>query len=148
MELGANSVELVFHVNGRSWDRSLTATGCWREACPDCLCRRLRTGKHTFDRTEQLEFSSLQFAFECERRCFSNVSKKHIRFLDVIQGGTKTRGDGFFHQTFAQTDAKIARQNLDQVLTFVCRDFCETGFEKFDLGQRTSGLVQGFEKLS
>ena len=111
MKLGADAVELVFHVNGR----------CAREAFPDRLRGWLGTGEHALDRAKQRKFGALQFTFRREHCGRSQIAEEHVGLLHFIKGRGKGRGDRFLDESFAQSDAQIAGQNLHEVLSFARR---------------------------
>ena len=88
-----------------------------------------------------------QFAARGEQSRLSDIAQQHVRFLHVIERRRERARDRFLHQTFAQANAQVARQNLDDVLAFARGEPCQALLQKFRLGERPARFVQVVEEL-
>src|SRR5207249_12121319 len=78
------------------------------ESLPDCLRRQFGRGEHAFDWAKDRQFGAIQLFLCRERRGRADVTEQHVRFFDLVEWNFERVRDCFFHQSFAQTDPKIA----------------------------------------
>ena len=100
MKLRANAVKLVFDVNN--------ACVVLGEPFPNRLCRRLGSGEHAFDRPKDGQLRAIELFVRRQERGRSDVPEQHVGFFDLFEWNLEPARDGFFHQTFAETDPQVA----------------------------------------
>ncbi len=106
MGLRPNAVEFVF-------DKEFTGHGAG-----DILEIRRGRGEHRFQRMKQTHLHILQIAGARADGGLSDIAAQHIRQRNFSQRFFEGAGDCIFDQSFAQTDAQISREQLDQILCF------------------------------
>ena len=143
VELGANAVELVFHVDcSRRRDagpQSATAATANRAQIASAVGSGLAS-MHLIGRNSD---SSARCNSPLKASSAVSPMSPRSMFASFTSSSERAerRGDGFLHETLAQTDPEIAGQDLDHILSFARREFGEARLENFSLGQRASGFV-------
>ena len=114
MQLGSDSVELVFHEDGMGRDFTGVVIGRRAalvfayKALPDRFRGRLGTRQHRFDRTKQRQLCSIQFPARREHGSSADIAQQHVGLLYFRERSIKRPGDRFLNQAFPQTNAEIA----------------------------------------
>ena len=149
VKLGANAVELVFHVDCRRRRSSLhhrRDPAAKRAQIASAVGSGLAS-MHLIGRNNESS-ARCNSPFKASSAVSPMSPRSMFASFTSSSGPSNAAGDGFFHEALAQADPEIARQDLDHVLSFARRKSGEARLEKFGLGQWTSGFMQRFEKFS
>ena len=80
-----------------------------------------------------------QFSRGGQVQSFAEIAEQHVGALDEVKGRFESTSDGFFYETFFQTDAQVSADNLHDVFGFERSGSLEKRAQKRSFGGRPTG---------